>query len=141
MKGNYYAPKWELYFVAHTPVCVRSRYILFKWYVTEMQISWPPFYWKKETPAALWEWRQKEGKKRKNKKGKTMENVANATGRVRHGSPSDPLSFPPPFFFTPHPTRVLDNRGAVRPSHSSVRSIRSSFGRLFAMDDLVDSSI
>lgn len=106
MKGNYCVAKWEMYFAAHTPVCVRSRYIIqvIRDGNADIVTSIPL---EKETLAALREW---GGKKKE--KSKTMENVANATGRVRHGSPRPTRSFFPllSFFFAPHPTRVLDNR-------------------------------
>lgn len=73
-------------------------------------------------------------KKKKRKKSKTMENVANATGRVRHGSPSERLAL---FFFIPP---ALDNRSRssftfVRPLNSlSFRTIRD--GRFIRQLDL-----
>lgn len=137
MKGNYYAAKCIL---SRTLRCVLDHDILFKWYVTEMQISWPPFHWKKKRPRHSGN-EKKRKKKKEREKSKTMENVANATGRVRHGSPFNPLlSFPSFFFFTPHPTRVFDNRSPlvlrVRPSAQFALLSGS-----FAMDDLLDSSI
>lgn len=88
MKGNYYATKWKIYFAAHIPLLDQD--ILFKRYVTETQISWPLFRWKKKC-------QRHSGNQKKKGKSKTMENVANAAGRVRHGSPTR-FSF---FFFAP----------------------------------------
>lgn len=113
MKGNYYPAKWEMYFVARAPVCVRSRYIIqvIRDGNADIVTSIPL---EKETPAALREWKKK--KRKRIKRWKTLQTRLGVSGTDLR--PRDPLSF---FFLSA--CLIIE---AARPSRSSIRSIRLS---------------